>query len=222
MDIGDDLVSRTAKILVTGYAPLPGKLNASCALIQSMMDTLPAALTPHRDRLQFMIMPLDTEAVLAALRDALAADSPRYCVFTGQALGRNRIQWERVAINLRDFNEADAAGHQPRAQPIHEDGPVGYWSTLPGQAATIDALNHAGIPASFSNHAGNHLCNQILYQSLHYAAISRAPLACGFLHIPALPAQAQAVDTVMPFMPLEMTRQALTIVLRTLLEQDTP
>lgn len=185
-----------------------------------MSQDLPPALAPYRTRLHFQILPLDSNAVLPALLDALAEYSPRYCVLTGQAIGRNRIQWERVAVNLKDFNEADAAGHQPRAEPIHADGPVGYWSTLPAQDSTIAALNAIGIPAGFSNHAGNHLCNQILYQSLHLAATNKLNLGCGFLHIPALPAQAQTTETILPYMPLATTRQALAIILRALLEHD--
>lgn len=212
-------MSSASPVLITGYAALPGKLNASQALIESMQASLPRALAPFAEQLHFMIMPLDTERVLPSLLAALAAHAPRYCVLTGQAPGRNRVQWERLAVNLRDFSEADAAGNQPRALAVDPAGPVAYWSSLPEQETAVDALNQAGIPAGFSNHAGNHLCNQLLYQSLHYAATAGVELGCGFLHIPALPAQAQVAETALPFMPIGMTREALTIVLLNLISR---
>jgi pyroglutamyl-peptidase len=132
----------------------------------------------------------------------------------GQAPGSNRIALERVAVNLRDIGTTpDAAGNTVEGELIEPDGPVGYWSTLPNQPEMITMLNASGIPAVMSNHAGNHLCNQILYTALHWAAINQPEMRAGFLHIPLVPQQIGGQFARFPFVPVEMSRGAVTLIL---------
>jgi pyroglutamyl-peptidase len=200
-------------ILVTGYAALPGRVNASQALIESLRTALPADLSAFRQQLHLVVLPLESQRIAATLQDALARFRPRLCVFTGQAPGRNRICFERVALNIKDFSEPDATGYRPQAEPIDPTGPAAYWSTLPAQETAVQTLREAGIPAAFSNHAGTYLCNQLLYEALHLCAQRGEAVGCGFVHIPALPEQLQDTQTQIPFMPLDMTRRAIATVL---------
>ena len=78
----------------------------------------------------------------------------------------------QLATNLKDFGSPDGEGMQPHGEFIEKDGPAAYWSNLPNQESLIDNLNENGIPASSSNHGGNHLCNQVLYHALHHAKVS--------------------------------------------------
>jgi pyroglutamyl-peptidase len=80
-------------------------------------------------------------------------------------------------------------------------------------------LQQQGIPAAISDDAGNNLCNQLLYEGLQYATQHAGKPLCGFVHIPALPQQVIARWPSYPFMPLEMTRQAIAAVLLELLQQ---
>jgi pyroglutamyl-peptidase len=45
-------------------------------------------------------------------------------------------------------------------------------------------------PHRVTNSAGTYLCNQWLYEALALTADAAPPVPTGFLHVPALPAQA--------------------------------
>ena len=200
-------------ILVTGFEPNDDGLNASKILIESMRDDLPEFISGIREILHFEVIPPSTDALQTNLLKAISKHKPTYCLFTGQAPGRNKITFERLATNLKDFGSPDGEGMQPHGEFIEKDGPAAYWSNLPNQESLIDNLNENDIPASSSNHGGNHLCNQVLYHALHHAKVSNSNLMCGFMHIPPLPVQAQKQWLGTPFIPLSMAREALALVL---------
>lgn len=158
-------------------------------------------------------MPVDTVGIAATIAATLAEVDPDICLLTGQATGRSRISAERLAINLRDFESPDAAGNTVQGQPIDPDGPVGYWSTLPDQGTLVAGLNDAGIPADISNHAGTHLCNQILYLALRWAENNRPKMRVGFVHVPLLPEQTEGKFSRYASMPLEQSRRGLTMLI---------
>jgi pyroglutamyl-peptidase len=76
----------------------------------------------------------------------------------------------------------------------------------------LKKIRKMGIPAATSRNAGNSLCNKILNHGLHYAKEYSLDLKCGFLHIPALPEQVISRWPQHPFMPLEMSRQAVGVI----------
>jgi len=207
-------------ILVTGFDPGHDDVNASAALVTSLRDDLPADLSPLRSQLHFAILPLRSCKLRRAILAQIAACRPRFCVLTGQARGRERINLERLATNLKDFDSPDVDGCQPRGELIESAGPAAFWSTLPGQQEMVERLNEQGIPAALSNHGGNHLCNQLLYQMLYWTRQSGAGVRCGLVHIPPLPVQAQTQWPETPVMPLAMTRIALTSILLALAAQS--
>ena len=92
---------------------------------------------------------------------------------------------ERVALNLRrqvDGEEAQlgGAGQQIRIVP---DGPAAYFATIDVEEV-VQGIIACGAPAQASSHAGNYLCNHIMYQALHLAASGGFPFAAGFVHVP--------------------------------------
>jgi len=200
-------------ILVTGFEPNDDGLNASKILVESLRDEPPKSLSNIQQLVRYEVMPPSSEKLRTAILDAIESHRPTYCVFTGQAPGRNKITIERFATNLKDFGSPDGEGRQPRDELIEPAGPPAYWSNLPNQELLIERLNRSEIPASFSNHGGNHLCNQILYHGLHYGGTSKQFVMCGFIHIPPLPSQAQNQWPGTPFIPLSMARDALALIL---------
>jgi pyroglutamyl-peptidase len=200
-------------ILVTGFEPIDDGLNASKVLVESLRDDPPEALQVIRDFVHFAVMPPSTRRLKSAILEQISRYEPTYCIFTGQAPGRNKITLERLATNLKDFGSPDGEDNQPQGDFIEADGIAAYWSNLPNQEVIIECLNKSGIPAAFSNHGGNHLCNQILYLGLHYAHTVGTNMKCGFMHIPPLPIQAQKQWPGAPFIPLGMARDALALVL---------
>jgi pyroglutamyl-peptidase len=203
-------------ILVTGFEPNDDGLNASKILIESVRDDLPESIFRIREILHFEVFPPSSNALETNFLKAIAKHNPTYCLFTGQAPGRNKITFERLATNLKDFGSPDGDGMQPHGEYIEKDGPAAYWSNLPNLEFLIDSLNENGIPAAFSNHGGNHLCNQVLYHALHQSKEMSLNLMCGFIHIPPLPVQAQKQWLGTPYIPLSMAREALSIVLNEL------
>lgn len=200
-------------ILVTGFEPNDDGLNASKMLIESLRDDPPETLLRISQPVHYVIMPPSTCQLRTVILEHISRYKPTYCVFTGQAPGRNKITFERLATNLKDFASPDGEGNQPHGDFIEPDGNAAYWSNLPNQELLVERLNDNGIPAAFSNHGGNHLCNQILYHGLHHAHTEGLNLKCGFMHIPPLPIQAQKQWLATPFIPLSMARDALAFVL---------
>lgn len=204
-------------LLLTAFGPYDGGLNASEALLDSLRDDPPAELAVWVDRVAFHVFACDTETLPGQLEAALSRYRPSTCLLLGQTRQRNRLALERLAVNVRDFQVPDACGAQPCNLPVVADGPAAYRSTLPAMAEIIAAWHGAGIPAVLSNHAGTHLCNQLLYLALHRAASRGDVLDTGFLHLPVLPEQVPSEDHRSPWMSLELTRRALTIAISRLL-----
>ncbi|MGB5946965.1 MAG: peptidase C15, partial [Paenisporosarcina sp.] len=59
-----------------------------------------------------------------------------------------------------------------------------YLSTLPIRSM-VETLNELGYPAAISNTAGTYLCNNVMYEGLHYINENNLNIPSGFIHIPA-------------------------------------
>ena len=67
---------------------------------------------------------------------------------------------------------------------IRIDGKDGYFTSLPIRDM-VNRLQEVGLPAAISNTAGTYLCNNVMYEALHYADKNQPDMKCGFIHIPA-------------------------------------
>jgi pyroglutamyl-peptidase len=195
-------------ILVTGFGPYQESTNASGVLVESLKESLTNALFPLREQLAFEVVTCDDtsretehlslETQLSAL---LKRHQPSLCIHTGQAPPYNKITIEMIATNsfMREI--------------IDPDGPVAYWSNLPGTDGLRPVLEDQGIPACYSFYCGQHLCNHILYSSLYFSAMNGHAHKSGFVHIPLLPEQVMKKHRDSPYMPLEMSRKALSLII---------
>lgn len=107
---------------------------------------------------------------------------PDIIISLGLAAGITKISPERVAVNIKD-GEKDNAGNAFEDVLIREEGDVAYFSSLPIRAI-VNRLAEDGYPAMISNSAGTYLCNNIMYEGLHYAQ-NKKNVRAGFIHIPA-------------------------------------
>lgn len=201
------------KILLTGFEPNDGGLNASEILVRSLKDDPPTLLREYSDDIQIKILPGDTYALGQVVDETLAHDDLDIYLGVGQARGYNRIALERMAKNLRYFVTPDRAGNTPQGEPIVPDAPLAYLSSLPIQNDLISKLEQQLIPARIANDCGTHLCNQVFYQVLHWSALHKPEMRVGFVHIPLLPEQVIQQWPHSPFMPLDMTRTAIALIL---------
>lgn len=202
-------------MLVTGFGPYQDDINASGELVNSLRNDLPDTLSDLKDQLAFEVVVCDdtsreTEHVSleSRLLELLTTYKPDICLFTGQAPPYNRITVEKIATNsfMREI--------------IGPDRPVAYWADLPGLDGLCDALETQNIPAGDSFYGGQHLCNHILYSSRYFAERDGLSHTSGFIHIPVLPEQVRTSQKQSPFMTLGMTRQALSIAIRHVLEAN--
>ena len=195
-------------ILVTGFGPYRQLTNASGVLVKSLKDELTKELDPLREKLAFEVVicddtSRDTEhlSLESQLSELLKRHKPSLCIHTGQAPSYNKITIEKIATN--SFMQ----------EVIDPKRPVAYWSNLPGTEDLRPVLEDQGIPACYSFYCGQHLCNHILYSSLHYSEQNGHSHKTGFIHIPLLPEQVTKEHRDSPYMPLEMSRKALSLII---------
>lgn len=205
-------------VLLTAFPPLADGLNASELVVKSLKENPTLEIIEHLHLLKFEIMSGNTKILENELNDALNRHHPDICIFTGQAPGRNKITLERIATNLKYFVTLDKAGNAPKGEQIIQKGSTAYWNTLPDLENIVSILEQNNIPAAVSNNCGTHLCNQIFYHGLHIAEINNSTIKCGFVHIPVLPQQVIKYWAESPFMPIEMSRKALSLIIKTVIK----
>ncbi len=207
------------KILVTGFTRYkPFESNASEELVCSFQSDLPGELSQHSNHLIFSIISFEdgdpatqSRTMTTSLFALLEECAPDVCIFCGQAPRSNKILVEKIAISVF------------RGTPITTEGPVAYASTLPGQDELPGVMKRNGIPFALSYHAGIHLCNHILYSTLHHAVQEQRTITAGFVHVPLSERPAVAIGETSPhsdvsFMPLAMSRFALTLIINNTIE----
>lgn len=201
------------KVLITGFEPNDNGLNASEIVVKSLQNNPPQKLIQYIDFIDFKIMPGNTNTLGNIVNKTLQELSPDICIGIGQARGYNKITLERMAKNLRYFVTLDKAGNAPKGTLITKGAPVAYWSSLPNQENLVALLGNHNIPAKISNDCGTHLCNQAFYHFLHWREINKSDMKIGFVHIPALPEQVIKYWPEAPFMSMDMTREALSLII---------
>ncbi|HEK9100147.1 pyroglutamyl-peptidase I [Bacillus pfraonensis] len=155
---------------------------------------------------------------LQVLQSYIEEIEPELIICIGQAGGRPDITVERVAINVDDARIADNEGNQPIDEPIIEEGPAAYWSTLP-MKAIVKKLREKGIPASVSQTAGTFVCNHLFYGLMRMLAKSENAVRGGFIHIPFLPEQASSHPG-QPSMSLSTITKGIELLIQVALEVE--
>jgi len=167
------------KLLLTGFEPfLSFTVNPTMKIVEDLDGEMVGDF-----EVIGKVMTVDFASSGQQLLEHIKAVDPDVVISLGLAGGRYKITPERIAINCKD-GEADNKGYRPIDEPIHENGLAGYMSTLPIRKM-VDALIEKGYPAEISNTAGTYLCNNVMYEGLHYAALHKPSMRSGFIHIPA-------------------------------------
>jgi len=183
----------------------------------------PAALTLRKLSDQtwdnFLFVPLEipvkTDGLTELVEDALLTHRPAIWLGLGVAPKAATIRIEMIGINCRDFDVPDNDDLKPVGSPIILGGADAHFSTLPVRDIVAD-INAAGIPASVSYSAGTHLCNQMLFTSLHLGRQLGLETRCGFMHVPYTPELASkmgASEDPSPSMALPLMTAAGRIVI---------
>lgn len=175
------------KILITGFEPFGG------ATINPALEAVKLLDGVKLDGGEIVVceVPVTRFKSIQTVINAIETHQPSAVITLGQASGRFGITPERIAVNIDDFRIPDNEGNQPIDEPIEEDGPNAYFTTLPIKAIT-QALQQKGIPCQISNSAGTFVCNHLFYGIQHF--LRDTDVAHGFLHIPLIPEQATSAD----------------------------
>jgi len=186
-------------ILLTGFEPFGGShINPSIEACKPLHGK-------EYNGFKVVEIPLRFHEVRTSLVKAIEEKKPSAVISTGQA-GSSMIRLERVAINVADARIAYNCGKQPVDEPIVEDGPVAYFSTLPLRKI-LAAIEEEKIPVSISNSAGTFGCNHIFYDLMHHIEEKKMGIPGGFIHVPSLPEQAMKKQG--PSMSLDLITKAL-------------
>jgi pyroglutamyl-peptidase len=145
---------------------------------------------------------------------AVEGARPEAVIAFGVYLGADDLRLERIAVNVDEASIPDTAGLRRSGQRIVEDGPVGYWSTLPLEEMQR-ALRHAGLAAVLSNHAGTYMCNHIFYYGRHWFETRGLAVPVGFVHVPPLPEGLPTGESRQQGMALETLLQAAHLCVAT-------
>jgi pyroglutamyl-peptidase len=186
-------------ILVTGFESfLSHETNPTAWLVDRLAGAPGIAAA---------VLPVTWEGSVARFAELVARHRPRAAVAFGLAFATDRIQVERVALNLDQAEGPDNAGEIRRGIEIAPGAPAGLWSRLPVDAI-VDDLAEAGLPAAASAHAGAYVCNH-----LFFSARWRWPeLPMGFVHVPPFPGQVDGVEGRSGLAPAELERAARRVV----------
>lgn len=165
--------------LLTGFEPFGGSpVNASGQVVAAIAATgMPQVATA--------ILPTSYRRAELQLAELLQQHQPDHVLLLGLAQREQVLRFEQVALNLDDAESPDNDGDVRQRARIVEDGPVGYWATLPLDDMAEQARLFGETPR-FSHDAGGFVCNHIFFTAMHRLA-SRGPASrCGFVHLPPL------------------------------------
>ena len=192
-------------VLLTGFEPFgPHRVNPSELLVRSLEGRVVAGFV-----VSVRVFPVESRTLRERLAAALEETTPEFVLGIGYAPGRASLNLERVALNVADYDLADAAGVQRRDEAIDDDGPPARFATLPNRAI-LEAWSAIGIPGHLSNSAGTFICNQWLYDALALTDGAAPEIAAGFMHVPALPSQAAELGAERtPSMALDVMRKGV-------------
>ncbi|MEH7300019.1 pyroglutamyl-peptidase I [Neobacillus drentensis] len=162
-------------LLLTGFEPfLEFPINPTEKIVKELDG---ACIGGYQ--IKGLLLPVDYREAGERILEEIKKQEPDAVLSLGLAAGRSTITPERIAINCRD-GAPDNNGVVLNDASIIEDGPDGYFSTLPIRQF-VNKLNESGYPAKISNTAGTYLCNNVMYVVLH--EVKDRPV--GFVHIPA-------------------------------------
>lgn len=171
------------KIIVTGFAPF---LNNDMNPTLEVVRLLPRNMKGHQ--LIPIELPVLYDESFKILQDYIEKESPDVVICLGLAQGRTAITPERIAINLDDSRGQDNNGTVRTDREIIKGGKNALYSTLPIKEM-VTRIQEKKIPAQISNTAGLYVCNNIMYNLLHYIESNELNIKAGFIHVPLMDEQ---------------------------------
>lgn len=173
------------RALVTGF-----ELDQACPVNTSyeVVRRLPG----HVGNLEVTadVLRCDYRRPLEPVEELIRRFRPDIFLCMGQALRREELSLERVAVNFQDDSRPASAGggdyygFVPHGRPVVPDGQDAYFSNLPLERM-LARLQEEGYPCSISLTAGAVGCNNAMYSVLYLCRTRYPGMMGGFIHLPA-------------------------------------
>ena len=172
----------TKTLLLTYFGPFPGvSVNPSGVTALQVADLL---ADESAVRVITREIPVSYAGSSEALGEMLTDIRPDAVLSLGVAVGRDKVSFERVAINLDSADIEDNDGVVRVDEAIAPDGREAYFSTLPVRAS-YERLRGVGLPVETSYTAGTYVCNHVFYEVHRILELQGRRIPAGFVHIPA-------------------------------------
>ena len=172
------------KVLLSGFTTFDEhKENSSQIMVELFKDAKLDGI-----ELKTKILPVTFAGAFEELKKEIDSFKPDYIVSLGLAGNRKAIELEKVGINLIHTRGTDNDGVSLQDTLIDEQGPVGYFSTLP--LKKMREVETA-FPVKMSFSAGAYVCNYLMYKTLQYTEGGK--IKAGFIHLPHLNENQEAI-----------------------------
>lgn len=169
------MVTSEKKILITGFEPFDhATKNISAEWVKRQQSRT------FSDRLvSGAILPVVFHKCFEAFKEHFERVDPDIIILTGLAQNRQKLSVERIGINWMDARIPDNAGLKPVASKIAADGPDGLFTTL-----DLKKLQTICPELAISTSAGEYVCNDLLYEVLHFVREKKHRAEVTFFHLP--------------------------------------
>jgi pyroglutamyl-peptidase len=172
------------KILVTGFNPFLGQtLNPSQRLATELENDFSA-------NVESLILPVEFKTSSDYLFKNKTLNEYDHVLLIGQATGRSKVGFEKVALNWVQTEHRDEAGFRPNPGPIDPSAETALLSQFP-----IDNIVHylkskdLNVEISFS--AGTFVCNE-----LYFRCVQKHPkTSIVFIHVPMIEEQIRVKES---------------------------
>ena len=139
-----------ARIIVTGFEKFDcHPVNPTEQIVNALAELSTGRYATH-------VLPVTYRDCRIFSSDILYLRSARAVLLLGLWAKTDRIQIERIAVNIEDATIPDNEGDLARDRQICPGGPAAYFSTLPIRKLE-SALLHAGHDCRISNSAGTYI-----------------------------------------------------------------
>lgn len=164
-------------ILLTGFASPEAVPPGSSALLMERMAGVDGVVTE--------VLPLEYAAA-DRYAELIDGHGPAAAIAFADGTWSDFLIVERLAWNIDESEEADAAGVVRAGMAIAEDGPAAYGSGIP-VPVLMQELARAGVPVSFGDHGGGFVENHLYYSARHRIETLGLDTPMVLLRLPPLP-----------------------------------
>ncbi|UOF02921.1 pyroglutamyl-peptidase I [Bdellovibrio reynosensis] len=200
-------MNNSPQILVTGFQPFLGeKINPSEILLEWIQKDFASA------GVDTLLLPVSFHEAPELILKKATEKNYDHILMLGQAGGRNKVSFERVALNWTETSHPDEYGFMPQRGKIFEQNAEAFFTQSPIEIWK-DGLIKSGHHVEISLNAGGYVCNYIYYKILHHIQQNNLKSKACFIHVPYLPEQTASKSPAPASMELDAMKNILLFVL---------